>query len=92
MHRRHVLPALWWLFGAGAAAGAIMIVIGSSRPVSLGWFAYQPLAEEVFAPPGIALIDPLVPVGAGVLAAGLIGLAFLAGRRVGMRARRDATD
>ena len=81
-----------WL-GAGlvAVAGAIMIGIGLFTPMgaaSFGWFAYQPLANATFVPGGSAVVlSRITAAGWIILAAGLITLAFLAGRVAGRRSR-----
>ena len=83
---------LAWL-GAGlvAVAGAIMIGIGLFTPMgaaSFGWFAYQPLANATFVPGGSAVVlSRITAAGWIILAAGLITLAFLAGRVAGRRSR-----
>jgi heme/copper-type cytochrome/quinol oxidase subunit 1 len=84
---------LAWL-GAGlvAVAGAVVIVIGMFTPMgtaSFGWFAYQPLADATFVPGGSAVVlSRTAVVGWIVFAAGLVTLAFLAGRTAGRRSDR----
>lgn len=83
---------LTWV-GAGVivATGAVMIAVGLFTPMgaaSFGWFAYQPLADATFVPGGTAVIlSRVAVVGWIVFAAGLVTLAFLAGRVAGRRSR-----
>ncbi len=66
-------------------------MIGLLTPVgvaSFGWFAYQPLAGEIFSPGGPAVIlSRLSVVGWVLFAAGAVALAFLAGLAAGRRSR-----
>ena len=64
----------WAVAGVVIAVGVIMLAVGLATPVEFGWFAYQPLAGEVFTP------------GNGViLTIGLIAAAFLTGWHVARR-------
>lgn len=83
---RRALP--WLAAGAVALIGAVIAAIGAVTPASFGWFAYQPLAGDVFLPGDAMLLSRTFVIGLAVLAIGLIGLAFLAGCRVGNRSRK----
>ena len=76
----------WGIAGVLVLAGVVAVVVGLSSAVPFGWFAYQPLAQAVFAPAGDTVFLSRGTVGGFVvLTVGLIVLAFLAGRRLGRR-------
>ncbi len=76
----------WGIAGVLVLAGVITVVVGLFSSVPFAWFAYQPLAQAVFAPAGdTVFISRGTISGFAVLAVGLIFLAFLAGRRLGKR-------
>ncbi|WP_245413269.1 hypothetical protein [Arthrobacter celericrescens] len=66
-------------------AGVVTALAGKSQPVSFGWFAYAPLANETFSPPGIAFLGPMTQAGLVTVVVGLLVLAFWAGHRLGKR-------
>lgn len=78
----------WVAASVLVVAGVIVLIVGLLAPVSFGWFAYQPLADAalVQAGSGTYVSSPTV-VGSIVLTIGLLGLAFLAGWRAGIRRR-----
>ncbi|WP_245953702.1 hypothetical protein [Arthrobacter silvisoli] len=63
--------------------GTFAAWLGGSQPV--GWFAYAPLANETFSPPGFTFIGPMTQAGLVSAVVGLLLLAFWAGHRVGRR-------
>ncbi len=74
------------VIAALAVVGGVLALVGSlMQPVSLGFFAYAPLSGETFTTPGVHVLATGTLVAAGVLAAGLVLLAFWAGLRVGRR-------
>lgn|GEM_PF-1849807 len=58
-------------------AGIFAAWYGGSQPV--GWFAYAPLANEPFYPPGYTFIGPMTQAGLVSAVVGLMLLAFWAG-------------
>ncbi|MBT2485199.1 MULTISPECIES: hypothetical protein [unclassified Microbacterium] len=67
-----------------ATVGLTLLIAGLLTPVSFGWFAYQPLADATFTPGDAGIfVSRMTLNGAALLALGLIGAAFLAGRRAG---------
>jgi heme/copper-type cytochrome/quinol oxidase subunit 1 len=72
---------------AAAILGTIAVVVGLQLPAtmsSFGWFAYQPLAGEVFAPTGSGVFVSWWSIGGALLlAGGAAVLAYAAGRRHG---------
>ncbi|MWJ15315.1 hypothetical protein DOU15_05345 [Clavibacter michiganensis subsp. michiganensis] len=72
--------------------GALALVWSLLQPVSLGFFAYAPESGETFTTPGVHILATGSLVAAGVLALGLVGLAFWAGIRVGGRRARHEPD
>lgn len=90
-NRRVRTIVVWTALALVTVIGLITTVVGLITPVSFGWFAYQPLADAAFTPAqNVFVLSRPTAVGLGVLAVGLIGLSFLAGRRSGLR--RDARD
>ena len=76
----------WLAAGILILAGLITVAVGLSTPVGFGWFAYQPLADATFMPGGNGVVvSRTTVVGSVVFVAGLVGLAFLAGVRMGRR-------
>lgn len=78
---RLTLPAAAVLAGLLVAVGA-WLLWHSSRPTTVGWFAYSPLSETVYAPGGLTTADwaGLALVGVGLLALGAVG-GYALGRR-----------
>jgi hypothetical protein len=66
-------------------AGVGTTIVGSSQPVSFGWFAYAPLSNESFSASGVAFLGPMTQTGYLIAVVGLLVLAFWAGNRVGRR-------
>jgi len=59
---------------------------------SFGWTAYAPLSNTVYSPAGAHVLSTAEMVGFGLMAAGLIGLAFWGGCAVGREhPRADST-
>ncbi len=79
---------IWVIAGAIVVVGIVTIVIGLSTPASIGWFAYQPLANAVFSPEDALLLSRTTVLGFGVLTLGLLALAFLVGRHGAKRENR----
>lgn len=81
----------WVVSAVALIAGFVLILIGIATPVSVssfGWFAYQPLANAAFVPGiGGMAIAPVTAIGFTLFTVGLVGVAFLAGIRVGARGR-----
>lgn len=96
MRSERAVRAAWWTAGGVTVLGVMLSLVGAasaSSSASFGWFAYQPLAAATFSPFGpFALLHPASFTGAVLLALGLLGLAFLAGRHVGVRAARPRAD
>ena len=79
---------IWVIAGAIVVLGIVTIVIGLSTPASIGWFAYQPLANATITLGDSVLLSRTTVLGFGVLTLGLLALAFLAGRHVAKRETR----
>lgn len=78
----------WMTAAAIAIVGCAVVIVGLLTPVAFGWFAYQPLANATFAPGGSGVfLSRVTIVGIGILALGVVALAFLAGMRVGAKRR-----
>jgi len=80
----------WWiaLVGAVVAAGGGVLWLAAllalpRGTMTYGWFAYQPLAGQAFAPAA----SPLRTLGAVLFIVGLVAVAATVGFRAG-RARR----
>jgi hypothetical protein len=84
MPRKRPLVIAWVIAGVVVAAGLVALFIGWMTPVAFGWFAYQPLANAAFVPGGSGTyVSSITLTGTVLLALGCIGLAFLAGWRLG---------
>ncbi|MBT1635357.1 hypothetical protein FGG90_14420 [Clavibacter tessellarius] len=70
------------------AGGAVALVVALSQPVVIGSFAAVGPGNP-FRGSGVHFLTTTAVVGAGVLVAGLAGLALALGIRLGGRARRD---
>jgi hypothetical protein len=57
-------------FGAVATAIGLMLLLQPSGSASIGWFAYQPLSDTIFLPPGV-LLTPQNHTGTVLLIVGL---------------------
>jgi heme/copper-type cytochrome/quinol oxidase subunit 1 len=78
----------WVVAGIVAMAGLVVVIVGLITPVtaSFGWFAYQPLADATFLPVASGVfVSRATVIGSIVLTIGLLGFAFLAGRRSARR-------
>jgi heme/copper-type cytochrome/quinol oxidase subunit 1 len=71
----------WTVAGIVIAAGAVVLIVGLLTPVTFGWFAYQPLADAMFVPGTGVFLSRITIIGWVILTIGLLGVAFLAGRR-----------
>jgi hypothetical protein len=74
-----------------AAGGAADLIWSLMQPVTLGFFGYAPESGEVYSP-GAHILSTVALVAAGVLALGLVALAFWSGIRVGGRRDRREPD
>lgn len=81
----------WVVSAVALIAGFVLILVGIATPVSVassGWFAYQPLANAAFVPGSAGMaVAPVTAVGFTLFVVGLVGVAFLAGIRVGAHRR-----
>lgn len=68
--------------------GLVLFLIGVAvlavTPRNVGWFAYAPLSESTFAPPGYFL-RPAHLGAAGLATLGLVGASWAAGYLAGTR-------
>ncbi|GAB7303396.1 hypothetical protein MAFF212519_12550 [Clavibacter michiganensis] len=92
MSGRIRMTALLAVAALAVVGGALALVWSLLQPVSLGFFAYAPESGETFTTPGVHILASGSLVAAGVLALGLVGLAFWAGIRVGGRRARHEPD
>ncbi len=86
--------AAWAAAGVVIVVGAITLAIGVATPVAFGWFAYQPLAGDVFTPGnGGIFVSRIAIIGWVTLTVGLVAVAFLLGshwaRQSAERLNRD---
>ena len=70
------------VLGAVAAGIGLVLLLLPSGQASFGWFAYAPLNDTTFFPPG-GLSSPHSQIGIGVFTIGLAMLAFGAGWMLG---------
>ena len=83
----------WVTAGILALIGLVVLIVGLLRPVTYGWFAYQPLADATFTPGATGVFFSRVTiVGCVILTIGLIALAFLAGWQAGAKRARLIDD
>jgi heme/copper-type cytochrome/quinol oxidase subunit 1 len=71
--------------------GIVAVLVGclvawSNANAGIGWFAYAPLSNQLFAGNGVAFVSQGTQIGVAVAVAGLLVLAFWAGYRIGRRA------
>ena len=85
MSTRTRMTALLVIAALAVVGGSLALVGSLMQPVTMSWFAYAPLSGETFTTPGVHVLATGTLVAAGVLAAGLVLLAFWAGLRVGRR-------
>ena len=62
------------------AAGAVFLSL-PVRQEEFGWFAYAPLSQQVFAAPGLVVMDAEKWAGVVLAGLGLLTLAFWSGFR-----------
>jgi hypothetical protein len=74
-----VLAGLGVVVGLG---GALLVLLNPPE-ASFGWFAFAPLGDETF--PAVSWVTPEAAAGWTGVAAGLVDLAFCAGRLAGRR-------
>ncbi|WP_146072866.1 hypothetical protein [Cryobacterium sp. Y62] len=72
------------VFGAVAAVIGFVLLLLPSGPASFGWFAYAPLSNTTFFPPG-GLLSVRTQIGIVLFIVGLVLLAFGAGWMLGQR-------
>jgi heme/copper-type cytochrome/quinol oxidase subunit 1 len=76
------------LMAAAATVAGIVVVLTPRRDI--GWFAYAPLANETFSSSQLILVDGTARAGYGLIAAGMLALAFWAGYRFALHRSRAA--
>lgn len=69
------------------AAGVVLLSL-PVRQESVGWFAYAPLSQQIFAAPGLLIMDAEKWAGVVLTGVGLLALAFWSGYRTGRHSRR----
>ncbi|GAA2958732.1 hypothetical protein [Microbacterium schleiferi] len=70
----------WAAAGVVIVVGATTLAIGVATPVAFGWFAYQPLAGDVFTPGnGGIFVSRVAIIGSAILTVGMLAAAFLTG-------------
>ena len=72
------------VLGAVAAVIGLVLLLLPSGQASFGWFAYAPLSNSAFIPPGV-LLSPHSQIGIVLFVIGLAMLAFSAGWMLGHR-------
>ncbi|MDY7529364.1 MULTISPECIES: hypothetical protein [unclassified Cryobacterium] len=70
------------VLGAVAAVIGLVLLLLPSNQASFGWYAYAPLSDSTFLPPG-GLFSPQNQIGMVVFIVGLVVLAFGAGWMLG---------
>lgn len=85
------MTALLVVAALAVVGGAVALIWSLMQPVTLGFFGYAPESGEVYSP-GAHILSTGTLVAAGVLALGLVALAFWAGIRVGGRRGRRELD
>lgn len=68
-------------------AGVVLLSVPAQQE-SFGWFAYAPLSQQTFVPPGMLIMDPGKWAGAALIGVGMLALTFWSGFRAGRRSRR----
>jgi hypothetical protein len=81
--------ALLVVAALAVVGGAVALVVSVMQPVTFGTFGSELTVGETFTTPGVHILATGTLVAAGVLAAGLVALAFGAGLRVGRRGGDD---
>ena len=80
--------------GAVAAVTGLLLLLVPSGQATFGWFAYAPLSNTTFFPPGV-LLSPHGQIGIVLFLTGLAILAFGAGWTLGQHqaaSQRRAPD
>ncbi|MCM6761836.1 hypothetical protein NB037_05325 [Rathayibacter sp. ZW T2_19] len=72
-----LVPAL----GVLLLTAGVVVALATPREISFGWFAYAPLSDSLFPPPGTLLVRWEQLVAAALAVLGLLVLAFGAGTR-----------
>ena len=72
------------VLGAVAAVIGLVLLLLPNGQASFGWFAYAPLSDTTFFPPG-GLLSPRSQIAMAVSIVGLVVLAFGAGWMLGQR-------
>lgn len=86
--RRRALAVL--VVAALAVVGGVVALVASlMQPVSFATFGTELSVGDTFSTPGVHILATGTLVAAGVLAAGLVLLAFWAGLRLGRRGGDD---
>jgi heme/copper-type cytochrome/quinol oxidase subunit 1 len=68
-------------------AGLILASL-PARSADIGWFAYAPLAQQAFQPPGLIMMGAEAWTGVAMIGLGLLILSFWSGYRIGSRSRQ----
>lgn len=90
MQRMTRTATAWLVAGGAAVLGLGMVIFGSGHGLpALGWLEFQPYWFEAFDLLGAVFSSATGVFGVGILTAGLVGLAFLAGRH---RRRTDVAQ
>jgi heme/copper-type cytochrome/quinol oxidase subunit 1 len=89
---RPIQPALLatLIISGVLVAGGAVLIVATRQPVSIGWFAYQPLASSVFSPDGVIVLTRFGVFGIIVTAVGLMGVSAAIGFMLGRRGRAVA--
>ena len=80
---RRVVASLVVLGAVAAVIGLVLLMLPSGQ-ASVGWFAYAPLSNTTFIPPGV-LLSPRSQFGIVLFIVGVVSLAFGAGWTLGQR-------
>ena len=89
---------MWVLLGAAIVLTLVGagLLISAPVPSTFGWYAYSPLSDPALSPAGMYTITPERAAGASIAVVGLLllvgVLAWLLGRRSGLRAGAQAAD
>ncbi|MFT2691982.1 hypothetical protein [Clavibacter zhangzhiyongii] len=89
MSGRRGTTALLAVAALVVVGGAVGVVVALAQPLQVGSFAFVGGGGSLTFGPGALLVSTGALVAAGVLALGLVALAFGAGIRVGGRPRAD---
>jgi heme/copper-type cytochrome/quinol oxidase subunit 1 len=67
--------------------GTAMLLLARSE-ASFGWFAYAPISNATFTPPGLVYLGSSARIGMALCAVGLVLLSFWTGYQMGRSRRR----